>query len=272
MEITTREAARRAGAKLRRAAAQLMRFGWEQAWSCLFPGVIFAALALTQWIPVPYVPRYDLLLLICLAMQVWMVRSGIETRDELKVITVFHLIGLALEIFKVHMGSWSYPEFAYTKVFGVPLFSGFMYASVASYMCQAWRRLKLDLVRWPPQAIVVPLAAAIYLNFFTHHFWTDIRWWLSALVLIVFMRTWVTYEVGGTRYRMPLVLAFILIGFFIWIGENIATFFGAWQYPNQARGWRLVHTGKFSSWMLLVIVSFLIVATLKFVKKGRMQR
>jgi uncharacterized membrane protein YoaT (DUF817 family) len=50
-------------------------------------------------------------------------------------------------------------------VFGVPLYSGFMYASVASYLCQAWRRIKVELVNWPPFIIVVPLAAAIYLNF-----------------------------------------------------------------------------------------------------------
>lgn len=246
---------------------QLIRFGWQQALSCIFPVVIFASLAITQWIPLPWLPRYDWLLIICLAMQIWMVRSGLETRDELKVITVFHLIGLALEIFKVHMGSWSYPQEGWTKVFGVPLYSGFMYASVASYLCQAWRRLKVNLIHWPPQWLVVPLAASIYLNFFVHHFWVDIRWWLSALVIIVFWRTTVTYEVGGHRYRMPVVLSFALIGFFIWIAENIATFFRAWEYPNQSGAWRLVHFGKISSWLLLVIVSFLIVASLKRVKE-----
>lgn len=245
------------------ALTQLVRFGWEQALSCLFPVVIFASLALTQVIPLPFLPRYDWLLIICLLMQWLMLRSGLETRDELKVITVFHFIGLALELFKVHMGSWSYPEEGYFKVFGVPLYSGFMYASVASYLCQAWRRLKVDLVKWPPYLIVVPLAAAIYLNFFLHHFWIDIRWILSGLVLLVFWRAWVTYEVGGIRYRMPLALSFVLIGFFIWVAENIATFFGAWEYPNQTEAWSLVHLGKVSSWLLLVIVSFLIVATLK---------
>ncbi|MBD5006174.1 DUF817 family protein, partial [Xanthomonas citri pv. citri] len=82
-----------------------------------------------------------------------------------------------------------------------------------------------------------------YLNFFTHHFSIDIRWWLSGLVIIVFWQTWVTYEVNGARYRMPLALSFILIGFFIWIAENIATFFGAWKYPNQIDTWSLVHLG-----------------------------
>lgn len=254
---------------LTRLLAQLTHFGIQQALSCVFPVVIFASLALTRYIPLPLLPRYDWLLVICLLMQWWMLRSGLETKDEMKVIALFHLIGLALEIFKVHMGSWSYPEPGYFKVFGVPLYSGFMYASVASYMCQAWRRLRLELVKWPPFPLVVPLAAAIYLNFFTHHYWVDIRWWLTGLVFIVFWRSRVLFEVNGSRYRMPVALSFVLIGFFIWVAENIATFFGAWQYPDQAGAWRLVHTGKLSSWFLLVIVSFLIVATLKLVKGRR---
>lgn len=249
-----------------RALKQLTFFGWEQAWSCIFPVVIFVSLAVTQMISLPILPRYDWLLIIFLLMQWWMVRSGLETRDELKVITLFHLIGLALELFKVHMGSWSYPEAGYSKVFGVPLYSGFMYASVASYLCQAWRRLDVHLVKWPPFWLVVPLASAIYLNFFTHHYWIDIRWWLSALVIIVFWKSSVSYRINDARYRMPLALSFVLIGFFIWIAENIATFFGAWEYPNQREAWSLVHLGKVSSWLLLVIVSFLIVATLKQVK------
>lgn len=251
------------------AILQLIRFGWQQALSCIFPVVIFASLAITQWIPLPLLPRYDWLLIICLLMQWAMVHFGLETKDELKVITLFHIIGLALEIFKVHMGSWAYPEYGYTKLFGVPLYSGFMYASVASYLCQAWRRLNVELVKWPSFFIVVPLAAAIYLNFFTHHYWIDIRYWLAGLVIIVFCRASVFYEVGGKKYRMPIALSFVLIGFFIWIAENIATFFGAWQYPNQKEEWSLVHLGKVSSWVLLVIVSFLIVATLKQVKGRR---
>ncbi|WP_090842638.1 DUF817 domain-containing protein [Alkalicoccus daliensis] len=248
---------------------QLIRFGWELALSCIFPVAIFASLAITQIIPLPLLARYDWLFLFFILVQWWMVRSGLETKDELKVITLFHVIGLALEIFKVHMGSWSYPEEGFFKVAGVPLYSGFMYASVASYLCQAWRRIRVELVKWPPFGKVVPLAAAIYLNFFTHHYWVDIRWWLSGLVIIVFWQAKVAYEVGGIRYHMPLALSFVLIGFFIWIAENIATYFGAWQYPNQTEAWSLVHLGKVSSWLLLVIVSFLIVATLKQVKGKR---
>jgi len=72
--------------------------------------------------------------------------------------------------------------------------------------------------------------------------------------------------------RMPIVLSFVLIGFFIWVAENIGTFLGAWYYPHQTNGWNLVKWGKFSSWFLLVIVSFMIVAHLKHVKGGHFKR
>lgn len=253
--------------KATKATKQLFTFGWYQALSCIFPVIIFSSLALTQIISLPFLPRYDWLLLIFIVTQWWMVRSGLETRDELKVITLFHIIGLTLEIFKVHMGSWSYPEEGFFKILGVPLYSGFMYASVASYLCQAWRRLNVNLIQWPPLWAVVPLSVAIYGNFFTHHYWIDLRWWLSALVVLIFFRASVSYWINDKQYRMPLSLSFVLIGFFVWVAENIATFFGAWTYPNQSETWHLVGIGKLSSWLLLVIVSFLIVAVLKQIKK-----
>lgn len=111
------------------------------------------------------------------------------------------------------------------------------------------------------------LAAAIYLNFFTHHYWYDVRWWLTLALLVVFRRTSVSFTVDGVRYRMPLLLSFLLIAFFIWIAENISTFLGAWKYPDQLHSWRWVHLGKLSSWFLLVIISIVIVAQLKLTKE-----
>jgi uncharacterized membrane protein YoaT (DUF817 family) len=251
---------------------QLLDFGYHQAMSCLFPAAIFGTLALSRSIAVPFLPRYDAILLILLAVQFLMYRSGLESRDELKVIGVFHVIGLLLELYKVHMGSWSYPEPGFTKLFGVPLYSGFMYASVASYMCQVWRRLNMDMTGWPGMPSAALLGGAIYLNFFTHHFIPDFRWGLTALVVLVFGRTWIAYRVRGKTYRMPLTVAFVLVGFFIWLAENIATFFNAWKYPDQHQAWRLVSFGKISSWFLLVIISVIIVAQLKYVKANRLSK
>ena len=61
---------------------------------------------------------------------------------------------------------------------------------------------------------------------------------------------------------MPVPLTFALIAFFIWIAENISTYLGAWQYPDQAHAWHIVSGGKITSWFLLVIISFIIMIDL----------
>lgn len=187
---------------------QLFYFGYQQALSCIFPVLIFLTLALSKVIHIPGLYRYDFILFVCLLIQYGMYKSGLETKDELKVITVFHLIGLALEIYKVHYGSWAYPEQAWTKVMGVPLYSGFMYASVASYICQAWRRFDLQVEGWPNAIWTIPLGAMIYFNFFTHHFIYDFRWILTVLLFVVFFRTYVHFSLQKVTYKMPLVLSF----------------------------------------------------------------
>jgi uncharacterized membrane protein YoaT (DUF817 family) len=248
-------------------ATELLAFGYKNAMACLFPVFIFAMLAVSNFFPKLFIPRYDFMLLACLLMQAVMYFSRLETKDELLVITLFHLLGLTMEIFKVGKGSWSYPDFAWTKIAGVPLYSGFMYASVASFMCQAWRRFSMQIERWPNPWLAFGLGAGIYLNFFTHHYLPDVRWWLALAVAVSFRKTLVLFNNNGIVRRMPLVLAFVLIGLFIWFAENIATFFGAWKYAYQHADWQLVSFHKISSWGLLVIVSFIIVAELKFVKE-----
>lgn len=258
--------------RLKQGIIQLFHFGYQQAMSCIFPVAIFLAMGMSKYVEIPFIPRYDFILVVSILVQVLMLWTGLETRDELKVITVFHITGLMLEIYKVHMGSWAYPEEAWSKVFGVPLYSGFMYASVASYMIQAWRRLKLEIIMWPKAYYAVPLSAAIYLNFFTHHFIYDLRWILTALLFVVFFKTTVRFFVNGRTYHMPMILAYFLIAFFIWIAENISTILGGYIYPNQTSTWEIVHLGKISSWFLLVVISMIIVAQLKRVKSDMQKK
>ena len=246
---------------------ELVVFGYKNAVSCIFPVTIFALLALSKVLPLGALARYDFLLICCLAMQAFMYITKLESRDELLVICLFHILGILMEWFKVSKHSWSYPEEAYSKFYGVPLYSGFMYASVASYMCQAWRRFELKMSPWPIYWIGWALSLFIYINFFTHHFIGDYRWILSALVIIAFYPAKVYFNTSGIRRQMPVILSFILIGFFIWLAENFATFFGAWKYTNQHNGWKVVHFQKISSWTLMTIVSYIIVAQLKFAKK-----
>jgi uncharacterized membrane protein YoaT (DUF817 family) len=244
---------------------QFVWFGYLQAISCIFPLLIFLSLALSSVLN-PGIPRYDLLLLVCIAAQVVMYKTGLETRDEVYVITLFHLLGLMMELHKVYRGSWAYPETAFTKVLDVPLYSGFMYASVGSYICQAWRNLRVELIDWPRDIYAMGVGAAIYLNFFTNAFIPDLRLYIFVVLLVVFWKTKFRFRLHERIYEMYATLAFALVGFFIWIAENIATFFGAWKYAYQHRGWQMVAWHKITSWGLLVIVSFIIVAQLKRVK------
>lgn len=247
-----------------------LQFTWQEAASCFFAVYILAALVITRYYPLPILPRYDYMLLFVVFMQVAMVwLFKMETVDELKVICLFHVLGTTMEIFKVQMGSWSYPGEAYSKIMGVPLYSGFMYASVASYITQAWRRLNIQVENFPATWVNVVVGNLIYFNFFTHHYTYDIRYLLLTAVLFIYWRTRVHFKVAGESFVMPVTLAFLLTGFFIWLAENIATFLGAWQYPNQAHNWKLVHPGKVNAWLLLFIVSFLIVAQLKRIKASK---
>lgn len=254
--------------RIRSWAKHFLIFGYQQAMSCVFPVLVFTALGLSHFFT-HWLPRYDFMLIMCVAIQIGLYLTRIETADEVLVICVFHLLGLMMELFKVHVHSWTYPEDAHTKFFGVPLYSGFMYASVASYMCQAWRRLDLQIVNWPNHIAARIIGICIYLNFFGNHFIYDVRYLIGIFVVVFFYRSVVLFRIRNTTYRIPVVLSFMLIGFFIWLAENIATRLGAWQYAYQHKGWQLVNFQKLSSWDFLVIVSFIIVAELKMLKGNR---
>jgi len=253
---------------LSRFLTEFWYFGIKNARSCLFVGLFFAAVFLVPRSGFLGVARYDVLLIVALSIQIGMVATKLETMDELKAVCLFHVVGFVLEVFKTSSGihSWSYPDAAYTKFMGVPLFSGFMYAAVGSYMIQAWRLFDLRIRHHPSYWMAGLIAITIYANFFTHHYIGDYRWYIAACALGLYARTTVIYRPLDRDRKMPLLLSFVLIGFFIWLAENISTFFGIWKYPNQLGAWSAVHVSKWSSWSLLVIMTFTIIAHLKHIK------
>ncbi|MFZ4688621.1 MAG: DUF817 domain-containing protein [Polymorphobacter sp.] len=248
----------------RTAAFEFVLFGFKQGWACLFGGLMLGLLLATHYFyPADAaLARYDFLTLAALAIQLAMLALRLETLDEARVILGFHIVGTVMEVFKTAMGSWAYPEPSLLRLGDVPLFSGFMYAAVGSYLARTWRIFEFGFTGYPPAWQPALLATAIYANFFTHHFIMDLRWGLFAATAWIFRFCWVEFTVFRARRRMPLLLGFLLVSVFIWFAENIGTFANAWRYPSQGTIWSVVPIAKLGAWYLLMIISFVLVSRL----------
>jgi uncharacterized membrane protein YoaT (DUF817 family) len=243
-------------------AYEFTRFGLKQGWACLFGGAMVALIVGTYlWYPRgAALARYDFLFLAAVAIQIAMLAFRLETLEEAKVILLFHVVGTIMEVFKTGVGSWIYPEPCLFRIAGVPLFSGFMYASIGSYMARCWRLFDFRFTHHPPLWAVYLLGAAIYANFYAHHYVVDIRYLLFAAAALIFGRTFIYYKVWRSYRRMPLLLGLFLVALFVWIAENLGTVTRTWLYPHQMAGWSAVSLGKLGSWFLLLIISYALVA------------
>jgi uncharacterized membrane protein YoaT (DUF817 family) len=250
---------------IREYVLEFIVFGLKQAAACIFAGSFLLLLVISAQLRIPGLYRYDLLFLGAIAIQLILIACKLESWREVAVLSLFHLLGLGLEVFKTSpaVASWQYPGPAYFRITTVPLYSGFMYAAVASYVMQAWRLLRLRLMDAPPPWVGLALGALIYGNFFANHYLPDQRWPIISLLCLFYGRTRVCFTALDRERRMPLVLSFVLIGLFVWIAENIGTYFGGWIYPAQMRHWAIVGPNKISSWMLMVVIAVLIVTALK---------
>jgi uncharacterized membrane protein YoaT (DUF817 family) len=241
---------------------EFTRFGIKQGWACLFGALMLALITATHLLYPrdASLPRYDFLVIAAVALQAAMLAFRLETWEEAKVIFVFHAVGTAMEIFKTSVGSWTYPEPSLLRLGGVPLFTGFMYAAIGSYIARCWRLFDFRFTRHPPLWAMGLLAAGIYVNFFAHHYVMDARLVLFALTALLLGRTWVWFKVWRVPRRMPLLVGFGLVALFIWFAENIGTFAAAWVYPHQRHAWAMVGPGKLGAWFLLMIISYVLVA------------
>ncbi len=240
---------------------EFLVFGLKQGWACLFGGLFLSVVLASAylWPHGVSLPRYDFLVLVALLIQGSMLALKLEKPSEALVILIFHIVGTAMEVFKTSHGSWTYPEFSYLKIGAVPLFSGFMYAAVGSYIARVTRIFDMRYQNYPPLFLTVGLSIGIYINFFTHHFVPDLRALLFAATFVMFFRTRVHYRVFRHRHQMRLLLGFALVALFIWLAENIGSWSKVWLYPNQMHDWAWVSLGKFGSWYLLMIISFVLV-------------
>lgn len=262
--IQTRSLERRLGdwarGRLPLGLVDLAMFVLKQGWASLFGALLLGAILATKvvWQPDWPLHRYDVLFLFAIATQAAFLWLRLETWEEARVILLFHVTGTAMEWFKVAAGSWAYPEPGVFVVLNVPLFSGFMYASVGSYIARVIRIFDMRFAPYPPLWATFLLAGAIYVNFFAHHFLPDIRLALFAATLLLFARTRVWFRLSARPYWMPMPLAALLSSLALWVAENVGTATGTWAYAGQ-RPDHWVSFAKIGSWYLLLYVAFVTV-------------
>ena len=241
---------------------EFLVFGFKQGWACLFGGLMLVLLVGTHLVWPANAPlhRYDAITIGAVVIQIGMIAFRLETPREAIVILVFHVVGTIMELFKTAMGSWLYPEPSLIHIGAVPLFSGFMYAAVGSYIARVWRIFDFRFSAYPQQWQTLALAAAIYVNFFAHHWLPDARWPLFAMTALLFWHCQIWFRPIATYRRMPLLVGWLLVATFIWLAENVGTFARAWTYPSQHNGWTMVGPEKLGAWYLLMIISFVLVS------------
>lgn len=254
---------------MRQLVKELFIFGFKQANACLFGGFLLAIMIATKfWYPIEGLHRYDFIFLAAIAFQIFLLVFKFETPREAIVIIVFHIVATIMELFKTAdaIGSWVYPEEFIFGIGNVPLFTGFMYSAVGSYLARVWRIFEFEFTFYPPKPLTIVLVCGIYLNFFSHHFIADARWFLLAATVFLFYRTTIFFKVKSKFRSMPLLFGWFLVSLFIWFAENIATYANIWIYPNQTAIWQLVPFAKISSWYLLMLLSFVLITIIKQVK------
>lgn len=246
-----------------KAVHELWIFGLKQAWACIFGGFLLGVMIVTSfWYPIEGLHRYDFIFLAAVAFQLFLLATKLETPREAMVIVVFHVVATIMELFKTSDGisSWSYPEEYIFGIGNVPLFTGFMYSAVGSYIARIWRIFNFEYSHYPTKTTTITLVSFIYINFFTHHFILDFRWVLIGITICLFYRTNIYFRILKTHRHMPILLGWFLVALFIWVAENIATYANIWIYPNQVNEWSMVPIAKLSSWYLLMLLSFVLVS------------
>ena len=237
-------------------------FGIKQAYAAIFGGYLLCVMAITHyWYPLETLHRYDAIFIAALAFQAFMLLFKWESRREAMIIFTFHIIATLMELFKTSdaIAAWHYPEEYIFGIGNVPLFTGFMYSAVGSYLARAGRIFHLRYSYYPPTLYTLLLVTGVYANFFSHHFIIDIRWLLLAITTVLFWQTQVHFTVIKNTRKMPILFGWLLITAFIWLAENIATYLNIWIYPHQTEHWKMVPLAKFSSWYLLMLLSFVLI-------------
>lgn len=205
--------------------------------------------------------RYDYLLLYAVVIQICLIYLKLESWAEAKIIALFHLIAMVMEIFLTHpqIASWVYPQPCVFKIMTVPLFAGFMYSAVGSFLARCLRLYQVSFTKLPSFGNILALSVFAYINFISKFFINDFRYLLFLWSTVIFWDTKIHFQLQQIKIKVPMLPVLLLLAFIIWIAENISTFYKIWLYPSQQYEWHMVGWGKLGSWYLLLLLSLVLV-------------
>ena len=200
--------------------------------SALFGILLLLAFVLTHQISwsISGIYRYDLLLAYALIIQGFLVYFKLETPREVWVIAIFHIMAMAMELFLTHpkIGSWYYPEPSIFRVATVPLFAGFMYSAVGSFLARGLRLFNVSFTDLPRLLWVSLLVIFSYANFFTKFFVPDIRNILFIASVVLFWKTRVFFQIhhknnlqlrDTKQYQCPFLPLLLFLAFLVWLAK-----------------------------------------------------
>ncbi|MEY2864664.1 MAG: hypothetical protein RLY58_2371 [Pseudomonadota bacterium] len=241
----------------------LVRRGSSAALFGILLLLAFVVTAQGQW-PMCGLYRYDFLLCYAVLIQIFLIYFKLESWREVAVIAVFHVLAMLMELFLTspRIGSWHYPEAGVLRINNVPLFAGFMYSAVGSFLARSLRLFSVSFDHLPPFFALWGLALLSYVNFFSHHFYPDLRLILFAVSLTLFWHTRIHLRLGHTQQKIDFLPLLLGLAGMVWVAENIATFSNIWLYPSQVNHWHWVGVGKVGSWYLLLLLSLVLVWTM----------
>lgn len=145
-------------------------FGVKLGWVSLFGGllligfIVFNIIWQVDW----FIVCYDVLVIYVVVLQVVFFVLYLEIFFEVKVILLFYIIGMVMEIFKFYMGSWDYFGEGLLKIVEVFLFLGFMYVLVGSFLVCVICLFDMWFIFYLFFWMSVVLVMLIYVNFFMY--------------------------------------------------------------------------------------------------------
>jgi uncharacterized membrane protein YoaT (DUF817 family) len=134
-----------------------------------------------------------------------------------------------------------------------------MYSAVGSFLARGLRLFDVSFQWLPSLRWLAVLAILSYLNFFSHHFYPDLRGGLFIASIVLFWRTRLLVQWGSSSLRLMFLPMLLGLAGIVWLAENIATFSHIWLYPSQVAQWHWVGVGKVGSWYLLLLLSLVLV-------------